>query len=44
MQTVSSVLQWSFVISGITSVMALSGVFASWFLIQLLVVLTGVTA
>jgi len=44
MQTISSVLLWSLVISGITGLIALSGFFASWLLIQLLVVLTGVAA
>lgn len=44
MQTVNNVLKWSCYISGVTGLMVLSGVLASWFVIEMLVVLVDVTA
>ena len=44
MQTVNNVFKWSCFIGGITGYMVLSGVVASWFLIEVLVVLVDVTA
>ena len=43
-QTVNNVVKWSFFISSATGLMLLGGVFASWLVIQTLVVLTGITA
>lgn len=44
MQTANNVLKWSFVISGMTSFMLLGGIFATWLMIQMLVLLTGISA
>ena len=43
-QAVNNVVKWSFFISSATGLMLLGGVFASWLVIQTLVVLTGITA
>lgn len=44
MQTANNVLKWSVVLSGMTGMMILGGIFTTWLMIQLLVVLTGITA
>lgn len=43
-QTVNNVVKWSFFISSATGLMLLGGAFASWLVIQTLVMLTGITA
>lgn len=44
MQVINNVFKWSFVISGVSGLMFIGGVFASWLVIQTLVLLTGITA
>lgn len=44
MHTANNILKWSFVVSGATVLVILAGVFATWLMIQLLVLLTGITA
>ena len=44
MQTVNEVVKWSFFVSSMTSMMLLGGIFASWFVIEMLVVLIDTTA
>lgn len=43
-KTVNSVFKWSFLISGMTGLTAISGIFLSWFTIELAAVLVGMTA
>lgn len=44
MQTVENVVKWSFYVSGMTGLVILAGIFASWLSIELLVVLVDITA
>jgi len=44
MQTVNNVLKWSFLVSGMSGIMLISGVFAIWLAIEMLVVLIDITA
>lgn len=44
MHTVNNVLKWSCVVSGMTVLTILGGIFALWLLIEMLVVLIGVTS
>jgi len=44
MQTVNNVFKWSFYLSSMTGMMILGSIFASWFVIEMLVVLVGITA
>jgi len=44
MQTANSVLRWSFYISGMTGLMIMSGIFASWFIIEMFVILVDISA
>ena len=44
MQTLNNVFNWSCFISGVTGLMLMGAVFASWLLIEVLVVLVDVTA
>ncbi len=41
MQTMNNIFQWSCFISGMTGLTLLSGIFASWLVIEILVVLVG---
>ena len=43
MQTVNNVLKWSFMVSGITGLLLVGGIFATWILIEMLAVLVGIT-
>ena len=43
MQTVNNVLKWSFMVSGITGLLLVGGIFATWLLIEMLAVLAGIT-
>ena len=44
MQTVNNVFKWSFYLSGMTGLVILAGIFASWLSIEMLVVLVDITA
>jgi hypothetical protein len=44
MQTVNNVLKWSVVTSGIVGFLLMSGIFASWFAVEVLVMLTAMNA
>jgi len=44
MQTVNNVVRWSFLISGVSGFMLLSVAAVSWLLVEILVVLVGITA
>ena len=44
MQTVNNVIKWSFVFSSMSGLMILTGVFAIWLAIEMLVVLIDITA
>ena len=43
MQTVNNVLKWSFMVSGMTGLLLVGGIFATWLLIEMLAVLVGIT-
>lgn len=43
MQTVNNVLKWSLVLSGMTGLLLVGGIFATWLLIEMLAVLVGIT-
>lgn len=44
MHTVNNVIKWSFAISGMTVLTLLGTIFAIWLLIEMLVVLIGITS
>jgi len=44
MQAATSVLRWSFYISSMTGLMIMSAIFASWGIIEMLVVLVDISA
>jgi hypothetical protein len=44
MQITNNILKWSFVLSSASGLLFLGSVFASWLIIQILVVLTGIAA
>lgn len=43
MHTANNVLKWSAFISGMTSLMVLGGIFSIWLMIEVLVLLAGIT-
>ena len=43
-QAVNNVLKWSFLVSGMTGLLLVGGIFATWLLIEILAVLAGITA
>ena len=42
-QTVNNVLKWSFMVSGMTGLLLVGGIFSTWLLIEMLAVLVGIT-
>ncbi len=44
MQSVNNVLKWSFLVSSMSGIMLMTGVFAIWLAIEMLVVLIDITA
>jgi len=44
MQTMNNVVKWSCFISGMTGWTLLNGIFVSWLVIEILVVLVGINA
>lgn len=44
MKTNNNALKWSAVLGGVTGFLVLGSIFAAWFTVQMLVLLTGLTA
>ena len=44
MQTVNTVIKWSALTGGVVGFLLISGVFASWFAVEVLVMLTAMNA
>ena len=44
MQTVNNVLKWSLMLSGMTGLLLVGGIFTTWLLIEMLAMLVGITA
>jgi len=44
MQAVNNLFKWSFYISSATGLMIFGAIFASWLIVEILVILVGITA
>ena len=44
MQTINNMFKWSLMVSGMTGLLLVGGIFSTWLLIEMLAVLVGISA